>query len=95
MEQKDNARSRAAERSALNGVKTDANTDKELASHHGHPFAVNKLETDFMKEMTEARGKADGSASSLWDNDLEDAQWLNNWSGRVETHTMFRRSYEY
>ncbi|RAR40349.1 hypothetical protein [Paenibacillus sp. MDMC362] len=38
--------------------------------------------------------ETDLSASSLWENDPVGKTWMNDWSGREETHAMFRQSYE-
>ncbi|KOP64936.1 hypothetical protein AMS62_06490 [Bacillus sp. FJAT-18019] len=38
--------------------------------------------------------ESDLSASTLWENDPVGKTWMNDWSGREETHAMFRQSYE-
>ncbi|NMO97435.1 hypothetical protein [Paenibacillus lemnae] len=50
--------------------------------------------TDAQSEMMSDPADTTTAAASMWDHESGDEEWMNNWSGRVETHSMFRRSYE-
>ncbi|MHA2854279.1 hypothetical protein ACXZ7E_09835 [Paenibacillus lautus] len=64
---------------------------QEVTASSGAPDgSPAQLEGVFVSE----REDHDLSAASLWENDPVGKTWMNDWSGREETHAMFRQSYE-
>ncbi|WP_339299225.1 hypothetical protein MKY92_03840 [Paenibacillus sp. FSL R5-0623] len=51
-------------------------------------FEENLEDTEYAEELTDGNLKG----RSFWDN--SDSDHEHEWNGRVETHEMFRRSYE-
>lgn len=51
-------------------------------------FEENLEDTEYAEELTDGNLKG----RSFWDN--SDSGHEHGWNGRVETHEMFRRSYE-
>lgn len=51
-------------------------------------FEENLEDTEYAEELTDGNLKG----RSFWDN--SDSGHEHEWNGRVETHEMFRRSYE-
>lgn len=96
MTQQYKTRSMAVGKRASEGVRIDdVDTDNGMVTPDDHPFAANRMNVDFTEQMNEADiEEGTANALSFWVNDRDDAHWMNNWSGRVETHSMFRRSYE-
>lgn len=81
----------ASERAGRDGV----DTDYGMAAPDNHPFAAGGMYTEFSDELAGAVQEEGTTASAnLWVNELDEYQWMNEWSGRAETHSMFRRSYE-
>lgn len=33
-------------------------------------------------------------AANLWTGSAQESEWIHQWNGRAETHSMFKRSYE-
>ncbi|SMF90523.1 hypothetical protein SAMN05661091_5096 [Paenibacillus uliginis N3/975] len=96
MTQEYNARSTAAERQASEGERMDGvDTDIGIITPDDHPFAAGSMNLVSSEETIGAETEeGEASGLNLWANERDDAQWMNDWSGRVETHSMFRRSYE-
>ncbi|KZS47026.1 hypothetical protein AWU65_14380 [Paenibacillus glucanolyticus] len=56
--------------------------------------SVEKTVGELEEGYTSGSDEQDSSASSLWGNERSEETWMNGWSGREETHAMFRQSYE-
>ena len=70
-------------------------TDPGIVTADDHPFAAGGMNLQALDTLSEAvTDEGTAIAANLWVNEANDEQWMNNWSGRVETHSMFRRSYE-
>ncbi|UNK19332.1 hypothetical protein MNQ98_04665 [Paenibacillus sp. N3/727] len=96
MTQQYNARSIAAERQASERARMDGvDTDNGIVTPDDHPFTAGSMDLDSPEEINGAESEEEGaSALNIWINERDDAQWMNDWSGRIETHSMFRASYE-
>ena len=70
-------------------------TDPGRITPDDSPFASGGGTSERPDELSDAVTDEDtAAAASLWIDEENSEEWMNNWSGRVETHSMFRRSYE-